>query len=539
MLLLSSRPCFAQPFFETSAAHYIKRSWLNLNLGSKTAVGALSGFKPRNEERIIKFEGVARAPEDLAEQGTYFHHTGMPGVIAELKDQRLPPLVPEEFAARAESKALTNGKDKQVLLDLQRTVATTVLAGVQEMSFVRLGWGGDDGALLAKALPLCHTLRILDVRYNNISGDGAAQLAAAVLAMPSIESFNNIPVKEMRADSFITLGLTHKNFGGVGCLVLAGLLPVMASLTSVSLLGNNLGPETVSMLLKLKAEKPALVSLCGLNPGQTEANFASGGLGPVDAQVLAPELAINASLTSLLLQHNSLGAEGAKALAPALAANASLTSVSLDGNRLCGVWDKDEDSDSDDSDDDDARAGKKGTYDATGINAIADALRVSASLTSCDVRRNSISGEGASQLAAAVLANTKIEKFNEIPIKEMRADLLTKLELPDEGIGVEGGLVVAGLMPVMASLTELNLSNNKLCGVDYRGGTYDATGINAVADALRVNTSLTKVRAPAIPLLCMPVSKCVAGRTARRPLQYPGRRGQGGHQGSREQQGGL
>ena len=74
-------------------------------------------------------------------------------------------------------------------------------------------------------------------------------------------------------------------------------------------------------------------------------------------------------------------------------------------------------------------------------------------LTSLNVRYNSITGDGASQLSAAVLANTKIEVFNEIPIKEMRSGSLTTLDLTHKGIGIEGSLVVAGLMPAMGELT--------------------------------------------------------------------------------------
>jgi hypothetical protein len=43
---------------------------------------------------------------------------------------------------------------------------------------------------------------------------------------------------------------------------------------------------------------------------------------------------------------------------------------------------------------------------------------------------------------------------------------------------------------------QLNLTNTRLCGVwFYKGmptGTYNAEGITAVADALRVNSSLTE-----------------------------------------------
>ena len=44
----------------------------------------------------------------------------------------------------------------------------------------------------------------------------------------------------------------------------------------------------------------------------------------------------------------------------------------------------------------------------------------------------------------------------------------------------------------------MNLALNELCGLDWRGeGTYTAEGITAIADALRVNGSLTTVWSPA------------------------------------------
>ena len=52
-----------------------------------------------------------------------------------------------------------------------------------------------------------------------------------------------------------------------------------------------------------------------------------------------------------------------------------------------------------------------------------------------------VAGKGAAQLAAAVLDNLKIEMFNVIPIKEMRANSLTELDLNGKYVGVEGGMV--------------------------------------------------------------------------------------------------
>ena len=117
------------------------------------------------------------------------------------------------------------------------------------------------------------------------------------------------------------------------------------------------------------------------------------------------------------------------------------------------------------------------------------------------------------RLAAAVLGNLKIEMFNEIPIKEMRADSLTVLDLKEKHFGVEGGMVVAGLIPVMGGLTKISLAWNNLeeegtkaiCEALKQNKTiqeldlsgYDnigrAAGAKHVADMLGVNGALTSV----------------------------------------------
>ena len=55
-----------------------------------------------------------------------------------------------------------------------------------------------------------------------------------------------------------------------GPKAIADALRVSTSVTSVSLLANRFDDATVAMLLKLKAEKPALTTLCGLKPDQTQ-----------------------------------------------------------------------------------------------------------------------------------------------------------------------------------------------------------------------------------------------------------------------------
>ena len=223
-----------------------------------------------------------------------------------------------------------------------------------------------------------------------------------------------------------------------------------------------------------------------------------------------------------------IGPEGAILIASFIPVMGGLTSINMSGNNLTD------------------------SGDMTGIKELAAALGVNGALTRVDVRSNNITGDGAAQLSAAVLGNLKIEMFNGIPIKEMRANSLTELDLKWRGVGVEGGMVVAGLIPVMGGLTaldlsfndlkdegvsavckaiqnnketklaslnvsgncigpvganavaamvaftggltSLNLSSNQLCGLDGFGvGTYTTVVIAAIADALRVNGVLTKI----------------------------------------------
>ncbi|KOO28694.1 protein nlrc3 [Chrysochromulina tobinii] len=256
---------------------------------------------------------------------------------------------------------------------------------------------------IADAMRINGALTRVDVRHNNIAGDCAEQLSAAVLGNLNIEMFNEIPIKEMRANSITGLDLMEKGVGVEGGMVVAGLIPVMGALTSINLRGNELGDKGWGAIF---------AAICGNK----------------DSKIMSMDVSCE---------------------------NISPACVKL----------------------------------------IAEALRTSVTggLTRVDVRHNNIAGDGAEQLAAAVLGTLKIEMFNEIPIKEMRANSITELDLNGKGVGVEGGMVVAGLIPVMGGLTSLDLSNNLLCGVTgtFGGGTYTAEGITAIAEALRVNGALT------------------------------------------------
>ena len=82
-----------------------------------------------------------------------------------------------------------------------------------------------------------------------------------------------------------------------------------------------------------------------------------------------------------------------------------------------------------------------------------------------------------------------------LPIKKLKGtDPVESLDLSGKQLGVASTIVIASLICVNGSLTSLDLSLNKLCSLDGFGrGTYTADGITAIADALRVNGSLTKM----------------------------------------------
>ena len=150
---------------------------------------------------------------------------------------------------------------------------------------------------LAAGLAANASITHVDVRHNNIAGHGAKQLSAAVLANIKIEVFNDVPIKDMRADSFTELDLSSKDIGVVGATVVAGLIPAMASLTECNVRGNKLDKESATLLAKVASEKR--ITLFGIKHDQTEASFIRQGLGPVDAILIASDLSVSASLTSV------------------------------------------------------------------------------------------------------------------------------------------------------------------------------------------------------------------------------------------------
>ena len=172
-----------------------------------------------------------------------------------------------------------------------------------------------------------------------ISGEGEPPLELLIAAVACAGSgvICGIPVEQMREDAMTELDLCKKGLREAAVMLVAYLIPAMAALTSLDLRSNDIGTEGAKVI----------------------ADALSSG---------------RAGLTSLNLEDNNIGAEGAKTIANALqSGKAVLSSLNLADNALCG---KD--------------AYGQGTYDASGIRALASALAGNAVLTALDLSNNKL-----------------------------------------------------------------------------------------------------------------------------------------------------
>ena len=65
------------------------------------------------------------------------------------------------------------------------------------------------------------------------------------------------------------------------------------------MLKNKLGEEGANCIVEVAKDKPQLITLCGLKPDQTSADFSNQGLGAGDAILLAFDLKQNSVLVEL------------------------------------------------------------------------------------------------------------------------------------------------------------------------------------------------------------------------------------------------
>ena len=179
-----------------------------------------------------------------------------------------------------------------------------------------------------------------------------------------------------------------------------------------------------------------------------------------------------------------------------LSSHVLTSQLDLSGNQLCGLnqW-------------------GTGTYTAEGITAIADALKVTASLTSLSLGDNNLGDDGVEALSVGLKESKSLATLD-----------LSNMSPLSTKFGPKGAAALASAIAVMGSITHigeggLDLRGNKLgdegwgaifagvcsseaskvASIDASGEGISPKGAKLIAEALRtsVNSSLTSVWTPA------------------------------------------
>lgn len=262
-----------------------------------------------------------------------------------------------------------------------------------------------------------------------------------------------------------------------------GLQLGLTGLTSIDVGFNNLDEEAALGIVRAARQQDKLMFL----------GLARCNINPTGAKEIAEYVSVTARLTRLDLSHNFLDAEAGKALAGALSVNGVLKSIDLSFNELCGI---DEDGD--------------GTYDASGIQALASALAGNRVLTNLNLAANNLTNYGKDmsgiQALASALAGNGVLKSIDLrnnnlgtegwcaifhALRDNKDNKIESWDLSNQGMNAEIAKALAEYVSVSRVLTSLNLTDNALCGIKYGRGTYDPSGIQALASALAGNAVLT------------------------------------------------
>ena len=247
--------------------------------------------------------------------------------------------------------------------------------------------------MIASLIGNNNTLTSLNVCKNNITGVGAQELAAAAFGKQTLNTFCQIPLKELRSDKLTNLDLSAKGIGVPGALVLAELIRTFSSsLTSLDVGFNLFGKDAALELVSTFRDKQ--MATVGLARCSLDANAV---------KVVAEYVRVSSSLTSLDLGFNGIGSEATLELVSTFKEK-QMASVGL---ARCGL-------------------------DANATKIVAEYARVSESLT-----------------------EVNLDGFA-LPVKKLKGtEPVERLDFSGRGLGVDSAIVIASLIGVNATLTLL------------------------------------------------------------------------------------
>ena len=327
------------------------------------------------------------------------------------------------------------------------------------------------GFAISLGLTATKTLTVLDLRDNKLGPRGAEALSVGVGANCSITS----------------LDISWNRLGPSGLASFSQALETNKTLTHLNLSKNELcGLTTVRICFQLGESKRSQMS-CPHSPQMSctsqdmFGNSSSGTFIDTGLAAFSTAIATNQSLKAVVVAGNLLGPQGLRTIAPALKINTSITSLNLNDNKIAsgGAVALSE-----------VFAGGHSQIVAlllqdnrigpNGIIDLAAALRES-SVTTLNLQNNNLTGSDARDLAGVHAIAEMLAISRRVESLNLRANRL----------GVKGLEEIATMLRSNASLTELNLEDNEVCGLDQFGeGQYDVHGIALLAASVDAHSAL-------------------------------------------------
>ena len=309
--------------------------------------------------------------------------------------------------------------------------------------------------------------------------------------------------------------MTKADFRGkklmtTGAAVLAAFLPRCQVLTDLHVGQNRIPAQIMEQLIAVaRFEVLCEVPVRALKENSmiTELDLAGRSLGMEGAMVVCTHLKSNRTVTSVDLSGNLLRAEGAMYIAETLETNPTVVSLDVSNNYIGNEGAEHIRSALQQSG---RRLGSlnlgsndipHGQMQAIAMMDRCDvlcavpvrALRENA-LTQLDLAGKSSGGEGAVVLSMSLVHNTSLKQLkfggdHQVSEPVTMETCMTEADFSNKDLLASGATIIAAFLPKCQALTSLNLSINNLVP-NYSGGKYDFSGIEALSAALADNTTL-------------------------------------------------
>jgi len=378
-----------------------------------------------------------------------------------LPDQLLAQIFPSEHVAIG---LQVNKKLRSVLLNHAELVTFRIAASAQgggagviktienlrhPSAVVTLSLAGNSSlthSLLQtfNAYEWCSKVKQLDISQTNLKPHHAEQLAGLLPHLQLLASLtlrgNEVGARGAAAlcsglassTKLQTFDIHGNNIGNLGAKSIAAALPTWPSLTELDLGWNKISSAGALQLARALAQTPSITSL----------SLAENALKDEGVALIAGALPRLPSLKQLNLRWNQFGDEGALPLCKALVRCANLEALNVNENLLA----------------------------CAGAGFLGEVLKASRALQQLSAGWNHLGDEGAQALAPALalaapsLASVDLRANYLSPAGMAQLGLglrhcsgLRELRLSGNKLGAEGSAHVAALLPALPALTELEL----------------------------------------------------------------------------------